>query len=106
MAKQILNIGADDLFRFDGAKDKVLDSFLNAATVTAVLKDSGGTPVPGADSITLSYVAGSDGRYDGIREASVALVKDADYSLEITLTEGVLEDFRIIPCIAKDRGLV
>lgn len=103
--KQILWIGADNLVRFDGAKNSSSGAYLNAATVTMTLKDSGGSPVAGATGVNLYYVSGSNGRYEGTLESTLALVDGAEYTLEITFAEAGLEDFRTIPCIAKRRAL-
>lgn len=53
----------DNLIEVDELKDEVAGSFLNAATVTADLKDSAGAAI--GSTITLTYVAASNGKYQG-----------------------------------------
>ena len=107
MPRQLLHIAADNLIRYDRARDSATGDFLNAATISkATLKDSLNADVAGAVDIPLVYVAGSDGRYHGTIDAGVALVNLALYTLEITFAEGALEDFRKILCVAVDRGVL
>jgi hypothetical protein len=63
-------------------------SYVNDATVTMTLKDSGGTPVSGASSLSLTYVTGSNGRYQGTLPYTLTLTAGAEYTLEITGTSG------------------
>lgn len=104
MARQLLYVDCDNLLRYDRARNSSDGEYLNAATVMAALLDADGDPVAGAESITLSKVAGVDGRYEGVILSTVALVAGALYTIEITLVEGVLDDFRSIPAIALERG--
>jgi len=54
----------DNLLSIEGLKNSSSGSYLNDATVTATLKDSGGTTVTGQTfPVTLSYIAQTNGNY-------------------------------------------
>lgn len=69
-----------------GLQDEISGSFLNAATMTVTLLDQNGQQVPNLIGITMSYVADSNGNYQGIVDAAFdppigggyVLVIDAD----------------------------
>ena len=89
--KAFLRPGTDDLLRIAGLKriDVTPNTFINDATVTAVVLDSAGVAVVGAESITLSYVASSDGVYDGQKADTAAIVDGDDYTVEVTVIASV-----------------
>ena len=63
---RVIYVANDNLLRVDRLRDAEDGSFLNAATVTAHLRNRDGTDVGGqAWPLTLGYVAGSEGRYHG-----------------------------------------
>ena len=63
--------------------DEQVKVWLNDATVTAVLKDSNGNAVSGADSITFAYKSGSNGEYLGNVPDTASITDDDQYTLEI-----------------------
>ena len=69
-----------------GLYDNNLEQFVNNATVTFTLKDSSNVAVSLANGISMSYVTGSKGVYEGTLEDGVALTENATYYLEITAT--------------------
>jgi len=71
---------------YSGLYDNSTESFVNDATVTATLKDSAGSAVSGASNISLSYVSGTNGVYEGVLEDGVSLTENSTYYLEITAT--------------------
>lgn len=77
-----------------GLTDSITSTYVNDATVTCVLKDkcSGDTLA----TVTLAYVAASNGNYRGILSAAVTstLTSGQFYVLEITSTSGTNTDFR------------
>ena len=85
--KVFLRPATDNLLRIAGLKriDVTPSTFVNDATVTGVVKDSAGVAVVGADSITLSYVAASDGVYEGQVSDTAAIVDGDDYTVEVTI---------------------
>ena len=84
----------DMLIEVDKLQDSSDDTFVNAATVTAILKDSAGVNVTGQIMpITLSYVSSSDGKYQGIFDSVVALVEGDTGTVEITAVQGTLDAF-------------
>jgi len=79
-------IGSDNVIWIKQLRDVVEPTtYINNATVTAVLKDEDGTEVA---SITLEYVSGSEGEYVGQIAASVSLTDGAQYTLTITIVGG------------------
>ncbi len=84
----------DMLVEVDGLQDSSDDSYLNAATVTATLKDENGAEVSGQSMpITLGYVAASNGKYQGVLDAAVDLDEGDTGTIEISAAEGTLEAF-------------
>lgn len=89
--KSFLRPLTDDLLRIDGLKniDNTPSTFVNDATITALVRDAAGEVVVGADSITLSYVANSDGVYKGQVPDTAAIVDGQNYVVEITIVASV-----------------
>ncbi len=76
----------DNLIEVDELKDEVAGTFLNAATVTAVLKDSAGATI--GSSITLTFVSGSNGKYQGNVPDDLAVNLGDRITAEITADDG------------------
>jgi hypothetical protein len=95
----------DTLLEVKNLQDSSDDTYLNAATVTAVVKDENGVNVTGqVMPITLSYVASSDGIYQGILD-SVLDLSDGDCGeVEVTAVEGTLDAFWTLPYRVKSRA--
>lgn len=88
-----------------GLYDNSLEAFINDATVTFTLKDSNGSAVSGASNISMSYVTGSKGVYEGTLEDGVSLTENSTYYLEITATaSGDRVGFRRIQFTAQYHG--
>lgn len=98
----VISIGSDNIVRLDRLKNASTDAYVNTATVTFTLKDASGAVLQGPT--TMSYVAASNGRYDGIIEDTLSLPENASYTVEITATLGTTVLFRKISCIAKYRS--
>jgi hypothetical protein len=90
-----------------GLYDNNLEQFVNNATLTFTLKDSNNTPVSGATSVSMTYVTGSKGVYEGTLEDGTSLTENATYYLEITATaSGDRIGFRRIAFIAVYHGAI
>ena len=76
----------DNLIEVDELKDEVSGDFLNLATVTAVLKDAAGATI--GSSITLTFVAGSNGKYQGNVPDDLAVSLGDRITAEITADDG------------------
>lgn len=88
-----------------GLYDNNLEQFVNNATVTFTLKDSAGSAVSGATAVSMSYVTGTKGVYEGTLEDGVSLTENSTYYLEITATaSGDRVGFRRISFQALYRG--
>lgn len=75
-------ISSDNLVTVDGLTDEATGSYVNDATVTAKLTtDSAGVSTVSGSSITLSYVAASDGKYRGEMPYTVSLTEGTTYYL-------------------------
>lgn len=71
-------------------------SYLNAATVTMTLctyASGSRVVVTDASALSLTYVTGSNGRYQGAIPASLTLVAGDTHTLEITATSGFNDAF-------------
>lgn len=101
-----LFIGSDSLFKWTGARNAKTGDYLNSATVTArVYKQDKVTPV--GPAVTLAYVSGSNGDYDGVMAAgdyTTPLVEGDDYSVNFHLTQGGVTDDRWLDVPAAYRG--
>jgi len=80
----------DNLIEFADAYDSANGVYLNAATVTAVITDSTDTEVTGSP-VVLSYVSGSNGKYQGILDKAAALVESAVYTVTLTFSQGGID---------------
>lgn len=90
-----------------GLYDNNLRSFINDATVTFTLKDSSNSAVSGANGISMSYITGTSGVYEGTLEDGVSLTENSTYYLEITATaSGDRVGFRRIQFVAQYHGSV
>ena len=84
----------DNLIRWDGMTRASDGAYVNDATVTWSLKDSDEVELA---SGTLTYVTGSNGRYQGVLQSTVDIgAKDDNIWLEVTATSGTLNGFRRI----------
>jgi hypothetical protein len=102
--RQVIYIGNDNLIEADGLKDAAAAAvYLNVATLTATLQDANGAPVSGASNIALSYVANSNGKYQGNLEDTVVITDGTDYTLVLDAASGGLKGHWEIPCTARIR---
>jgi hypothetical protein len=101
-----IGLSSDNLVRLDSLTNSSTGAFINTATVTFTLFDSTGTAVAGATSVTMPFVAGSNGRYEGsiTNAVSAGLTLNAQYRIDITATSGAIQLFRRISAVAKFRA--
>lgn len=80
-----LYIGSDNTLKVDALRD-VDDAYVNDATVAGQVKDAAGVNV--GSSISLSYVAASNGNYRGILDSTVSanLVAGNVYKVEFSMS--------------------
>lgn len=89
MINNTLFIGNDQILAVYGLKDKVTDTYINNATVTATVKTTAGVAVPGQSfPMTLAYVASSNGDYRGTLEDGLTLLPNKQYVVEVTADAG------------------
>jgi len=87
---EILFVLNDNILELIGLKDVVLDSFMNAATVTITLNDRNDVPVTGQTWPTaMDYVAASDGKYRAVLEDAMSLDAGKNYTAIIDADGGV-----------------
>ena len=79
----------DQVIEVFGLHNQVISatSWLNAATVTATLKDSAGAAVTGLSALALAYIAASNGDYRGQVEDTFNPAPGDDYTLHIDASE-------------------
>jgi hypothetical protein len=92
------------MVRLDKLKNASTDAYINSATVSFRLKDAEGATIQGPT--TMSYVAASDGRYEGVITAvnTATLDPNAVYAVEITATFTGFTLFRKLSCVARYRS--
>jgi hypothetical protein len=83
----ILYVGSDTLLTVDGLKDQATGQYVNAASVSATVRDVDLQAVEGGTGLTLEYVANSNGKYQGVIPYTLTLTPGATYYLDITITD-------------------
>ena len=99
----MIDLSSSTLIQWDGLKNNADDSYINTATVAAVLKDSDDITL---GNFSLTYVASSNGKYQGyVTPAMVSGVAACDdLTIEITATNGAYTGFRKLKETANYRG--
>lgn len=102
--KLTLFIGEPNNIFLEGLRNNASGSYQNSATVTASIRTSGVSATSGTEiaSVTLSYVAASNGNYRGDSASLTTLTQDTDYWIWITASGYTL---RRIACRADYRGI-
>ena len=98
---EALAIGSDNLVEVDELTNESTDAYVNNATIIMTLKDSSLDAVPNAEDLSLAYVAGSNGKYQGTIPSTVSLTAGSRYYLDISATGGGVTLFVRIPCRAQ-----
>ncbi len=99
-----LFIDSDNLVEWDELTNLATATYINDATMTFTLKDADGVAVSGAAGVSMSYVAASNGKYQGVIESTVDLGDPGDeFDLEITVSS-TPQAFRKIRCVAQYKG--
>ena len=93
-----------------GLRSAVDDVFLNSGTgdvvINASAKVTNNNIAVAGSAITLPYIAGTDGEYMANLPASLSLIEDQYYTIEVTVSDGTVTNNWNIPVIAKYRGEV
>lgn len=77
-------INSDNLIVWDGLYDEQQGEFVNDATVTFSILDSDGASLgDGYTDVEMTYVTGSDGRYQGILDEEAPLVNGRIYYVKM-----------------------
>lgn len=98
-------IGNDNLLVLDGLQDEASGDYLNGASVSAVLVDESGTQVQGQTwPLSLAYVTGSQGRYQGVLEDTLALQHGQRYIAQVTADAAGLRGYWEVPVTARRRS--
>ena len=75
------------LIELDGLQNAADDSYVNTATVAASLKDANGDNLVGESwPVSLAYVGGSNGKYQGTVAAGLTVAKGDIIKLFVTAT--------------------
>lgn len=92
----VLRRGNDQIVTLTGLRTTLSSQYLNAATVTATLRDSKEQPIPVYLNVRMTYVPASDGEYEWLIEGSTFMLpKNVEYSLEIKAEQQGL-NYRIV----------
>ena len=101
----ILFKNSDIIIEWDGLKSVRSGNYINGAAMTFTIKDTDGAALVGAVNVVMSYIAGSDGKYQGTLESTVALDDPGTrYFCELTATSAGDVAFRRIPCVVQYKG--
>ena len=101
----ILYKSSDTVIQWDRLKSVRTGEYVSAATMTFTIKDRDGAALAGATDVAMSYIAASNGKYQGTLRTAVALaVVGTHYFCEITVTSGADSAFRRIPCVVQYKG--
>lgn len=90
-------------------QDQITGSFLQNAQVTATLLDSRGNPDPVLNNITMSYIPGTDGTYNGTVPAAfnppgfAGAGPTGGYQLVVTAVQAGIQAQWSIPVIIQFR---
>lgn len=97
--------GNDNLIILDQLKDESTGSFVNNATVTVEsITDSSGNTISGVTfPISMSYVTGSNGKYQGILEETASLTDYTRYTVTIKAVQGASVGLWKVPAVALPR---
>lgn len=86
---ETIYIDSDNLVTVDALYDNAAAAYVNDATVTMTLKDRAGTEVSGETwPVTLSYVSGSNGKYQGTLSDTLTLSRGKTYEVTISVNGG------------------
>lgn len=105
MTTEVIYLSNDNLLIVDAVQDSSDDSYINDATVTCTLKDLDGNAVTGQTfPLTLAYVSGSNGKYQGKLEDGLSLTARQAYIAHIDIDAGsdLLANIQL-PVVAKTR---
>lgn len=100
---EVILIGNDNLLQLDGLTDETDSTYVNSATVVCTVKTTAGVDVTGMSwPLTLSYVSGSNGKYQGILTNSLVLSGREKYIAHIDVSLGAdLVMHRELELVAK-----
>lgn len=99
-----VHVGSSNLVQWDRMKDPSTGHYVNLATVTFTVYDSGGDAVSGCSAVSMPNVSGSDGQYQGWIPPTAGLVVGSRYVLQATATWGSNVGVRRELLIAQYRG--
>jgi hypothetical protein len=100
-----ISVGADNLVQWDRMTDPSTGSYVNNATVTFTLYTAAGGVISGVENVSMPYVAGSSGRYQGWIPYDTGLVSGQRYKLVITSTWSGKRGYRVGNFVAQSRGM-
>jgi len=80
----VLYVGSDNLVTVDKLRNERTGLYLNGASVHVEVRDAQLELVAGGEAVVLEYVAGSDGKYQGVLPYSLPLTPGATYYLDVT----------------------
>jgi hypothetical protein len=96
MNTQVINV--------TGLQDQVSGNYLDAATVSATLYDRLGNPDSVLTDITLVYLAGTQGNYQGTVPFAFNAADGGGYNLVITADQGGVQAQWTIPVVVRPRA--
>jgi hypothetical protein len=104
MQRDILWIGNSNLIRVRKLQNVQSGAYLNAATVTATIKDAAGNPLAGETwPISLSYETGTDGAYSADVSDGLVAANGDTATLVVDCVESLIKAHYEIPLLCLTR---
>jgi hypothetical protein len=88
----------------EGLIDEISGGYLNSASVSATLLDQNYNPDSILNNISMSYVAASNGNYEGVVPASFNPTLGSGYTLQYTVNQDGVQAVISVPCQVKLRA--
>lgn len=103
---EVIAIASDNLVRLDALTNASTGAYVNNATCTFTLKDSSGNVFQALANVSMPYVGGTNGRYEGTipNAASSQMAVNSRYTCEVTANVGGTILFRKLSCVAQYRA--
>lgn len=84
----IIYVGNDNLIELDVLTNAISSAYINNATVTMQLVDSSNNVVAGTCSLTMAYIASSNGKYRATLPDTLTLTVGQEYKAKVTANGG------------------
>lgn len=88
MAELVILIGNDNAILVPGLRAASSGELLNNQTASGEVRDENNAPLASPVTFALTYVAGSDGNYEGVIPYSAAITEGRKYIVHVNVDAG------------------